>query len=120
MTTKPTQPSLFDQPGPANADGLVTGRINRDLAHQAMNRHQFILHARAEAAAICMDKGSVSSDDLQAKLKLPDGVHHNVWGAVLKYPYFHKIGEVQSRRPQANARWIHQWVLNSKDTAWLR
>lgn len=99
---------------------IEEGRARRDAGIASLTRHQWITHARTKAAEICLQKGSVTSDDLQATMPLPDGIHQNAWGAVLKYPYFLKIGEVQSKRPQAHARWIHQWVLNSRDTAWMR
>ena len=94
--------------------GLDAGRAQRDAGLDSLERHGWIKFARGTALLICCEKGEVTTDDLQERLTPPEGVHHNVWGAVLRAPHFRKIGATQSKRPEARARWIHVWVPGPK------
>ncbi len=107
-----TQPSFFD---------LDDGRKRRDEALDHFEDHfrsaAFVEEARRTAFAIAGKNGYVTTDDLHTRLEVPHSVHHNVWGSVLRSPYFIHVGEVQSKRPEAKARWIHKWVIGP---AWKR
>lgn len=97
-----TQTNLFD---------IAEGRARRDEALDRFEQRAWVLTARRVAYDTCQKVGFVTSDDLQAACPPPEGAHVNIMGSVLRYPYFAKWGETQSKRPQAKARWIHRWVI---------
>lgn len=92
-------------------DGLAEGRARRDEALAYYSSTRFVEECRRTAFAIAKKKGWVTSDDIRDEHEIPEAVNHNAMGAVLRAPYFVKIGEVQSRRPEAKARWIHKWAI---------
>ncbi len=97
---------------------LDFGRDLRDegITQVSLHAGDWLWEGRRQAKKVVMQKGFVTSDDLQAVLILPAGLHHNAWGSILRAPWFRKAGEMQSWRPEAHARWIHKWVLGPK--AW--
>lgn len=75
----------------------------------------FVNEARQTAFGIVKRNGYVTTDDLHELYpEVPSG---NYWGAVLRFPYFVRVGEVKSKRPAAHARNIHKWILGP---AWQR
>lgn len=101
-----TQQGMFDLPA---------GRAARDVALDRFESMHFVNEARQVAYSICRRKSFVTSDDLhEAFPEVPSG---NYFGAILRAPYFVKIGEVNSKRPEAKARIIHKWAVGP---AWRR
>ena len=88
---------------------LAAGRAARDAALDRFESRAFVEEARRTAFAIAKRKGWVTTDDLhEAYPEVPSG---NYFGAILRAPYFVKVGEVQSKRPEAHARNIHKWAI---------
>ena len=96
-------------------DGLSAGRAARDSALSAFEGRPFagewIREARQVAAAICRRKGWVIADDIWQECPLPEGLHENTKGAVLRAPMFTPIGFTQSRHETGHARAIRIWRL---------
>lgn len=94
------QNSLFDLP---------EGRRRRDEALDRFASRAFVEESRQSGFQVAKRNGYVTTDDLHELYpEVPSG---NYWGAVLRAPYFVKIGEVQSKRPEAHARNIHKWAI---------
>lgn len=93
---------------------LEAGRAARDegidKVGSGTTNQQWLWWARRVAVSIVLQRGEVTTDDLQHRLRLPPGAHVNLWGAVLRAPHFKRTGrQVQSKRPEAHARWIQVW-----------
>jgi hypothetical protein len=87
---------------------------------KTMSRNHWIREARYAAAQIAMQRGTVTTDDVQAVHPLPVHLDVNTWGSVLKPPFFRKVDTKQTRRWEGRGRLIHVWALNNKDTSWMR
>ena len=102
-----TQPPLFD---------IAAGRAARDRALARFESLTFVTEARQTAFGLVKRQGFVTTDDLHELYpEVPSG---NYWGAVLRHPYFFKIGEMQSKRPEAHGRNIHKWILGPEWRRW--
>jgi hypothetical protein len=89
------------------------GRTRRDAGLASLERHSgFLARARMLARLICLERGTVTTDDLQARLTRPLEAHVNIWGAILRSSQFVPTGEfVHTRRPEGHARRIQVWRL---------
>ncbi len=70
----------------------------------------WLARARQAAWEICRRKGSATSDDVLEVVGLPEGVHHNVIGAIFQKG-FYRVGFQRTRRPEGHARLIGVWRL---------
>ena len=93
-------------------DGLAAGRQQRDegLARLEAKAEEWVWQVRHLAREICRQHGSVTTDDLRELFTLPEGLHLNTWGCILRRPYFAPFGTTQTKRSTGHARWIHRWV----------
>lgn len=113
--TQPTQPNnLFD---------LAESQRQRDMgmsrAASVIERKEILLYARRVARRICLEWGSVTSDDV-AQAMQNDGIDYavlgNAAGSVFRDDAFTPTGEVrQSTRITSHARIMRVWKL--ADTA---
>ena len=100
------------QPRQATLFSLAEGRALRD---KALGRFEgkapfWLAKARAAARAICLERGSVTSDDILEVVGPPVGVSLKVMGAVFKGG-FRQVGFRKTRRPSSHARNIGVWTL---------
>jgi len=92
---------------------LELGRALKDRAHAGFEEKAawWLKRARQAAREVCRRKGSATSDDVLAEVGLPDGIHHNVVGAIFREPCWVRAGFVRTRRPEGHARLISVWRL---------
>lgn len=83
----------------------------RGLSAVTAGRAEWLRDARAMATFIARRDGRVTTDDLQERMELPEGAHHNLWGSVFHNAGFVHVGFERSRRPSAHARTIGVWRL---------
>ena len=76
-----------------------------------MKAKTWLNNARAVAADICQDHGSVTTDDVLEKIGTPIGVHPNVIGSIFRHGAFRRIGFQPTTRPQGHGRLIGVWIL---------
>lgn len=102
------QRSLFDPPeGRRRRD---RGRTRVSAPHAA-----WLEQTRNLAVRLARAEGSVTTDTLRAHgVVKPEGAHDNLWGAVFADDRFEHRGFVQSRRPQAHARYLRVWGLREE------
>jgi len=80
--------------------------MKRDaLERFEVKAQDWLTQAREAAVVICHKKGTVSSDDVLEAVGMPDGIHHNVIGAVFSKGFI-RVGFRRTRRPRrlAHAR----------------
>lgn len=89
------------------------GRSLRDtqLALFQARDTAFLETCRAVAVEVIKRKGSVSINDIRARLMLPPGTHPSVLGAVFRDKRFKVIGIVEASHPEAHARMIRVYTL---------
>ena len=68
--------------------------------------------ARQAAMEICRRRGAVTSDEVLEVVGLPEGVHHNVIGAIFQKGFV-RVGFRRTRRPEGHARLIGMWKLKA-------
>lgn len=92
---------------------LSVGRALRDsqLALFEMRQADFLESCRALAIEVCKRKGSVSINDIRARLTIPPGVHPSVLGSVFKTKDFFAVGYTEATHPQAHARIVRIYAL---------
>ena len=81
----------------------------RDAGIASLERHPWLHMARVVALGIARREGYVTSDKLQAEMADWPPPHVNCFGAVFKDSRFKSTGFVQSKRPEAHARWVQIW-----------
>ena len=98
-----TQPVLFDLPA---------GKAAKREALERFEGYAFgwLDNARRVAREICAGQGTVTSDDVLEVTGLPEGLHHNVIGAIF-IKGFARVGFRRTRRPQGHARMIGVWKV---------
>ena len=94
---------------------LTEGRKLRDatLGMMETTRHAWLAQARKEAIKIAKRRGSVTINDVRKRVTLPQGCHHNTWGAVLKCRELEPIGFDQAHHPAAHARMVRVYQLKA-------
>lgn len=94
-------------------NGIAKGRNMRDEALKMIEttRHAWLASARKEAIKIARRRGRVTINDVRAKITLPEGLHHNSWGAVLKCKELKAVGYDQAQHPAAHARVVRVYQL---------
>ena len=70
----------------------------------------WLTRARCAARKICRRNGTVTSDDVLEVVGMPEGVHHNVIGAIFSKGFI-RAGFRRTRRPESHARLIGVWKL---------
>lgn len=93
------QPSLFSGEE-LKERGIEQVRLNNEDWHAA---------AVHMVSVLVRQNGSVTSDDLQAVMPPPPGIHPNIMGAVFAKAGLTCTGYVKSKRPSAHGRMIRQW-----------
>jgi len=95
------------------AEKLREGERRKEvgLARVSGDHSDWVNRARALAAVIAGEEGDVTTDDIQARLSLPEDAHPNLWGSVLRAPMFRRVGYKKSTRAEAHARVIGIWRL---------
>ena len=91
---------------------LEAGRaMKRDaLERFEIKAQDWLTQAREAAAAICRRKGTATSDDVLEAVGFPNGIHHNVIGAIFGKGCV-RVGFRRTRRPEGHARLIGVWKL---------
>lgn len=94
-------------------NGLAKGRQLRDAALSLFEttRKAWLEEARAEAINHARTHGQVTINDVRQKVQLPEGVHPNAWGAVLKCKELKPVGFDQAHHPAAHARVVRIYGL---------
>ena len=94
-------------------NGLAQGRLLRDTALSLFEttRKAWLEEARAEAIRHASTHGQVTNNDVRQKVQLPEGVHPNAWGAVLKCKELKAVGFDQAHHPAAHARVVRIYKL---------
>ncbi len=89
------------------------GRALRDsqLALFEIRQTEFLERCRALAIEVCKRQGSVSINDIRARVSVPPGVHPSVLGSVFKTPAFSVVGFTEAVHPQAHARIVRVYAL---------
>lgn len=89
------------------------GRRLRDsqLALFEIRQAEFLDRCRALAVEICKRKGTVSINDIRARIEVPPGVHPSVLGSVFKSQAFSVVGFTEAAHPQAHARIVRVYAL---------
>lgn len=88
------------------------GRVLKDAALDGMEGRGWVRRARLAAMQIARDKGTVTIDDVHEACPLPEVMHLNTWGVVLRSPMFRPLGWRESTRPVAHGRYTREWELN--------
>ena len=83
----------------------------RDAGIASLERHSWVHKAREVAYFIARRDGYLTSDKLQAAMADRPPPHRNCYGATFKDSRLKSTGFVQSKRPEAHARWIQIWRL---------
>ena len=93
---------------------LEAGRaMKRDaLERFEIKAEDWLCRARDAAREICGRKGAVTSDDVLEIVGMPEGVHHNVIGAIFSKGFV-RVGFRRTRRPEGHARLIGVWKVKS-------
>ena len=68
----------------------------------------WLSRARQAAREICRKKGTVTSDDVLEVVGMPQGIQHNVIGAIFQKGVV-RVGFRRTRRPEGHARLIGVW-----------
>lgn len=92
---------------------LNVGRSLRDsqLALFEIRQAEFLESCRALAIEVCKRQGSVSINDIRARISVPPGVHPSVLGSVFKTKAFSVVGYTEAAHPQAHARIVRVYAL---------
>jgi hypothetical protein len=94
-----------------NLDLQAGQRAKRDgLDRVEATAQEWLADARREARHICYRVGTVTTDDVLAKVGLPVGIHHNVIGAIFRTG-FERVGFRPTKRPEGHARLIGVWRM---------
>jgi hypothetical protein len=76
----------------------------------------FLEHCRLLAAAVARQQGTVSINDIRARVKIPANMNPSVLGAVFKGKKFKVVGFTEAIHPQAHARVVRVYQLtNNKE-----
>ena len=76
----------------------------------------FLARCRLLAAEVCRKQGTVSINDIRARVKIPANMNPSVLGAVFKGKKFKAIGFTEASHPQAHARAVRVYKLtNNKE-----
>ena len=70
----------------------------------------WLAQARQIAREVCRRKGTATSDDVLTATGLPEGLHHNVVGAIFRRGFV-RVGFTQTARPEGHARVIGVWEI---------
>lgn len=76
---------------------------------------EFLKICRTVATQVCIQRGTVSINDVRAEVKLPSGMHPSVLGAVFKTKQFQACGYTEATHPQAHARVVRVYQLTNKE-----
>lgn len=89
------------------------GRRLRDnqLALFEIRQAEFLERCRALAVEVCKRRGTVSINDIRARIAVPPGVHPSVLGSVFKSKVFSVVGFTEAHHPEAHARIIRVYAL---------
>ena len=92
---------------------IAEGRRQRDsqLAMFQASQSDFLSRCRAIAVDIASRRGTVSINEIRAKIQVPPGVHPSVLGAVFKDKRFYVAGYTHADHPAAHARIIRTYAL---------
>lgn len=94
--------------------GAGTEAKKNALASFEVRAADWLALARKTARDICRDQGTVTSDDILGEIGMPEGLHHNVVGAIFASGEFIRVGFRRTRRPQGHARMIGVWSRKGK------
>lgn len=75
---------------------------------------EFLKICRSVATQVCIQRGTVSINDVRAEVKLPSGMHPSVLGAVFKTKQFKPCGFTEATHPQAHARVVRVYQLTTQ------
>ena len=95
---------------------IEAGRQARDegIEQARYQQHAWLGLARERAVEIARREGCVTVNDLRGTLPpLPEGCHHNVWGAVFKCRALKPVGFTQAAHKEAHARLVRIYQLRS-------
>jgi len=89
------------------------GRRLRDnqLALFEIRQAEFLERCRALAIEVAKRQGTVSINDIRARISVPAGVHPSVLGSVFKNRSFSVVGFTEAKHPQAHARIVRVYAL---------
>ena len=115
---EPAQPGLLfdlDAGKAAKRDALerfdlVAGKAAKKdgLERFEVKAADWLGRAREAAREICRRKGTVTSEEGLEVVGMPEGVHHNVIGAIFQKGFV-RVGFRRTRRPEGHARLIGVW-----------
>lgn len=71
----------------------------------------FLEHCRALAVLVAIEQGTVSINDIRARVKIPAHMHPSVLGAVFRSKKFKAVGYTEAIHPQAHARVVRVYQL---------
>jgi len=93
------------------------GRAIRDsqLALFEQRDADFLARCRTLAVEIAKTQGTVSINDIRAKVSIPAEMNPSVLGAVFKGKKFHACGFTEANHPQAHARVVRVYQLADKE-----
>ena len=92
--------------------GIGPARKQAAHAHFEEIARGWLAEARAYARRQCELTGSVTIDDVRTAVgELPEGIHHNAYGAVFASDEFYPIGFMASKRPSNNGRMVRRWTV---------
>ena len=97
-----------------------TGRTGNEIKNFYLDLHEitkqdFLLKARAVAAKLAKQNGSVSINEVREKVTLPPGMHPSVYGAVFRGKTFKHSGDfARASHPAGHARLVGIYYLNEE------
>lgn len=93
-----------------------TGRAMRDnqLALFQVRDAVFLDVCRAVAIEVIKVRGSVSINDVRARIFIPPEINPSVLGAVFRNKQFKAVGITEAAHPQAHARIVRVYTLNKE------
>lgn len=95
---------------------MATAEKGRALRDAQMDMFEvrdalFLDHCRIIAAEVAAKHGSVSINDIRARVQVPATIHPSVLGAVFRSKKFKAIGYTEATHPQAHARVVRVYQL---------
>lgn len=92
---------------------LFRARKERDKGIALVSRPnaEFLDWMRYEARRICLERGTVTIDDLRGGGSYPTPTHYNAYGAIFHHPDFECTGFTVSKQVQGHGNLIRVWRL---------
>jgi hypothetical protein len=96
---------------------MKVGQIIRDAQLDLFEQRDadFLARCRTLAVEIAKTQGTVSINDIRAKVSIPAEMNPSVLGAVFKGKKFQACGFTEANHPQAHARVVRVYQLADKE-----